>query len=113
MLDYIGAAVTIVAGMAWNDAVKSTMDTYIHKNSDSIAGKYLYALIVSVISVTIIYLMTSFKTQAITVLPTRATDMLNLNGKPQKTLNDISKSFIMTPSRNNFAVTRAGVAGSQ
>lgn len=81
---YVGTALTFVAGMAWNDAVKSTIDTYVHKDSDSIKGKFLYAVTITIISIIIIYLLNNMATTFIQVLPD---EMIKIIESPKKNRN--------------------------
>ena len=54
---YILAAFSFVAGLAWNEAIKSFIDQFF-PNKDSILIKFLYAVIVTVIIVVVtIYLV--------------------------------------------------------
>jgi len=53
---YITAALGLVAGLAWNDAVKSLID-YFYADSSSILAKFIYALIVTAVVVLISYLL--------------------------------------------------------
>lgn len=53
--NYVAGAMTFVAGLAWNDAIKSAMEKYIRQPDDGIYGKFAYAIIVTMLSVIIIY----------------------------------------------------------
>ena len=55
---YILAAFGLVAGLAWNDAIKSLIDTLIKQPGNSILIKFLYAIGVTVVIVIItVYLV--------------------------------------------------------
>ncbi len=52
MSGYIVAALSLVAGLAWNDAVKTAIETFIpSQGNDTMQAKFLYALGVTVIIV--------------------------------------------------------------
>lgn len=44
---YISTALGLVAGLAWNDAIKAAIDTLFPFSKDAIAIKFLYAVIVT------------------------------------------------------------------
>lgn len=44
------AAFGFVAALAWNDAVKTTIDTY-HGAGGNLSGRFLYAVVVTVVAV--------------------------------------------------------------
>lgn len=50
---YMLAAFGLVAGLAWNDAIKAMIDTFIIKPGNGIFLKFLYAAVVTVIIVLI------------------------------------------------------------
>ncbi len=51
---YMVAALSLVAGLAWNDAVKSAIETLLPgQNGGTIQAKFLYAMIVTVVIVLI------------------------------------------------------------
>lgn len=50
---YILAGFGLVAGLAWNEAIKGTIDEFIKIPSNSLIAKFLYALIVTFITVII------------------------------------------------------------
>lgn len=55
---YILAAFGLVAGLAWNDAIKALIDYFFPLNKDSIPAKFLYASIMTVLVVIItLYIM--------------------------------------------------------
>ena len=55
---YILAAFGLVAGLAWNDAIKSLIDSFFPKPDNGIIIKFVYAVIVTVIIVIVtVYLI--------------------------------------------------------
>ncbi len=50
-IGYILAAFSFVAGLAWNEAIKSFIDLFFPSNKNSIFIKFIYALVVTVIVV--------------------------------------------------------------
>ncbi|KKR13076.1 MAG: hypothetical protein UT41_C0001G0620 [Candidatus Wolfebacteria bacterium GW2011_GWC2_39_22] len=50
---YIAAALGLVAGLAWNDAIKGLIDHYFPISSDSTWAKVWYAVIITAIVVVI------------------------------------------------------------
>lgn len=56
-LGYIAGGLGLVAGLAWNDAIRSLIDHLLPSNSGSIFAKLLYALVVTtVVAVLISYI---------------------------------------------------------
>lgn len=51
-LGYILAALGLVAGLAWNDAVKAFIDSIFPLGKDSIWARFVYAILVTVAVVT-------------------------------------------------------------
>jgi uncharacterized membrane protein len=54
IVEYIGAALGLVAALAWNDAIKSTID-YFFVTGGGLIAKIVYAILISIIVVTITY----------------------------------------------------------
>jgi C4-dicarboxylate transporter len=50
---YITGALGLVAGLAWNDAIKSLIDSFVSVGSGGIIAKFIYAVLVTVIIVVI------------------------------------------------------------
>ncbi len=51
---YMVAALSLVAGLAWNDAVKTAIETFLPgQNSNTIQAKFLYAVVVTIVIVLI------------------------------------------------------------
>lgn len=50
---YIMAGLGVVAGLAWNDAIKSLIDTVFAFSKDGIWVKFLYALLITVVIIVI------------------------------------------------------------
>ena len=64
MLGFITAAFGLVAGLAWNDAIKSAIEEFIPAERSGIAAKFLYAFLVTIILVVVtIYLMKLFRSK--------------------------------------------------
>ncbi len=56
-IGYITAAFSLVAGLAWNEAIKSTIDNIFVLSQDTIWAKFIYAAILTLILVMVtIYL---------------------------------------------------------
>lgn len=53
VVGYIVAAFGLVAGLAWNDAVKATIETYFPAQENSLLARYGYAIFISVVVVSI------------------------------------------------------------
>lgn len=57
-IGYILAAFGLVAGLAWNDAIKALIDQFFPKPGNDIAVKFIYAVLVTVFIVIItVYLI--------------------------------------------------------
>lgn len=57
-ITYILAAFSFVAGLAWNEAIKSFIDQFFPANKDSVFVKFIYAVMVTIIIVLItVYLV--------------------------------------------------------
>ncbi|MEK7090715.1 MAG: DUF5654 family protein [Patescibacteria group bacterium] len=55
---YLTAAFGLVAGLAWNDAVKALIEYLFPLNQDSVLAKLIYAVLVTVILVLVtVYLL--------------------------------------------------------
>jgi len=52
-IGYITAALGLVVGLAWNDAIKSLIDSLFPVGSGSIIAKFLYAAFITVVVVVI------------------------------------------------------------
>ena len=50
-IGYLTAALGLVAGLAWNDAIKAFIEAYYPLSQDSLAAKFMYAGLVTVIVV--------------------------------------------------------------
>jgi hypothetical protein len=48
---YVTAALSVVAGLAWNDAVKAAITYYFPAQASSIAAQFLYAILMTVVVV--------------------------------------------------------------
>jgi len=60
MTGYIFAALGLVAGLAWNDAIKTTIEYLFPLNKDGLWAKFLYAIIVTIIVVATVYFISKF-----------------------------------------------------
>jgi len=62
ILGYITAALGLVAGLAWNEAIKALIQTFIPVNGNDLFAKLLYAVIVTIIIVIVsMYLVKMLK----------------------------------------------------
>ena len=62
VLTYVGGAFGVVAGLAWNDAVKELIQYLYPVSTNTVMAKFIYAGIITVIVVIIItYLQRIFK----------------------------------------------------
>lgn len=77
-MNYISAAMTVVAGLAWNDAVKSTLNKYVDAVGDDILGKYIYAVLITLITIIAVYLINELNNKVKLVLPDRASKILGV-----------------------------------
>lgn len=50
-LQYIGAGLGLVAGLAWNDAIKSLIETVFVIDRNTVLVKFIYALIITAVVV--------------------------------------------------------------
>ncbi len=46
-LGYIIAAFGLVAGLAWNEAIKALIERFFKDGSDSLSAKFLYAIVIT------------------------------------------------------------------
>ena len=56
-LGYIAAAFGLVAGLAWNDAIKALIEVLFPLQQDSVLVKFLYAIILTAVVVVITALL--------------------------------------------------------
>lgn len=55
---YITAGFGVVAGLAWNDAIRTFIEEYFPKSQNTIVAKFVYALFITVVLVVIsVYLV--------------------------------------------------------
>jgi hypothetical protein len=65
-LSYITAAFGLVAGLAWNEAIKSAIENIFVLNQDSIWAKFIYAAILTLVLVAVtVYLNYLFKREVV------------------------------------------------
>lgn len=76
MTEYIATAFAFLAGMAWNDAVKSTIETFVKTGRDSLIGKFIYAIIVTIIGIVVIHTLMKINNTAIQLLPDKAREII-------------------------------------
>lgn len=51
LVTYLGAAFGLVAGLAWNDAVKALIEFFFPLDRNGVTAKFVYALIVTLVLV--------------------------------------------------------------
>lgn len=56
---YISAALGLVAGLAWNDAIKYAIESLLPLSKDTIVIKFLYAVVVTIAVVILIKYLTA------------------------------------------------------
>ena len=56
MITLASASLGLVAALAWNEAIKSTIKTYFG-TEDSLAGLYTYAILATLIAVVVVMLL--------------------------------------------------------
>jgi hypothetical protein len=61
ILGYILGALGLVAGLAWNEAIKAFIDKFFQSESDTLTAKFLYAVIISIVVVIVSMLLLKFK----------------------------------------------------
>jgi hypothetical protein len=59
VLTWILGGFGVVAALAWNEAIKSLFDTLLPKSS-ALIGKFIYAIVVTIIAVLISYQLKKF-----------------------------------------------------
>jgi hypothetical protein len=63
-IGYILTGFSVVAGLAWNEAIKSLIENIFPMNSNSVIAKLVYALIMTfVVVVAAVYLVRIFKSE--------------------------------------------------
>lgn len=61
-LGYVVASFSLVAGLAWNDAIKAAIEEFFPLAKDTIKAKMIYAVVLTLVVVTIsVYLVRLFK----------------------------------------------------
>ena len=55
MFGYIAAGLGLVAGLAWNDAIKILIDYFIPNGGSTIVAKLLYAVVVTIIVAVVLF----------------------------------------------------------
>lgn len=56
-LGYVTAALSVVAGLAWNDAVKAAINYFFPAQTSSIAAQFIYAGVMTVVIVVLTLLV--------------------------------------------------------
>ncbi len=54
MVGYLSAALGLVVGLAWNDAVKSAIDFFIPNSNGTIVAKFIYAVAITLLIVLVL-----------------------------------------------------------
>ena len=63
-LGFITGGLGLVAGLAWNDAIKALIEYFFPLGKESIPAKFIYAVLISVIVVALsVYLVRLLKTE--------------------------------------------------
>ena len=57
-MGYVLIALGLIAGLAWNDAIKALIDQLYPSSSDTLTAKFLYATIVTVVIIILIRILT-------------------------------------------------------
>ncbi|OGY57549.1 MAG: hypothetical protein A3E61_01880 [Candidatus Colwellbacteria bacterium RIFCSPHIGHO2_12_FULL_43_12] len=58
MVGYIAGALGLVAGLAWNEAIKAFIENLFPLAKDTLAAKFIYAVIITlVVGLTTVYLI--------------------------------------------------------
>jgi hypothetical protein len=57
---YVTAALGLVAGLAWNDAVKSLIEYFLPLATGTLFAKFIYAIVVTLVVVTLTGYLTRF-----------------------------------------------------
>jgi hypothetical protein len=66
-LGYIVTSFGLVAGLAWNDAIKSMIEEFFPLHKDTVKAKTVYAVVITAIVVLVsIYLSRLFKKETVT-----------------------------------------------
>lgn len=93
-MNYVGVALTIVTGMAWNDAVKSGIEQYFPSKSTSVSGKFMYAILLTILSVFIMYMLYSVYDVMFTpggIVPSPINIVVDDNGRLKSATSQILK----------------------
>lgn len=91
-MNYVGVALTIVTGMAWNDAVKSGIEQYFPSKSTGVGGKFVYAILLTVLSIIIMYMLYSVYDVMFTpdgVIPSPINIVIDDDGRLKSATNQI------------------------
>ena len=59
-LGFVTAALSLVAGLAWNDAISSAIKEFFPDGASNVWAKFLYAIIVTIVVVVITLLVRKF-----------------------------------------------------
>ncbi|MBI4085443.1 MAG: hypothetical protein HY432_03000 [Candidatus Liptonbacteria bacterium] len=59
-MGYIGAAFGLVAGLAWNDAIKALIEYLFPFSQTTILAKFLYAALITIVVVIILQYLEKF-----------------------------------------------------
>jgi hypothetical protein len=59
------SSLSLIVSLAWNDAVKATMDKYYPGNTDNMRSKIVYALVITGATVAIAYVVAMYVPDAV------------------------------------------------
>lgn len=62
-IGYIVGAFGIVAGLAWNEAIRGLIDHFYKSDADSLPAKFIYAIIVTLIIVLVTMYLLRYKSE--------------------------------------------------
>ena len=64
MVGFIVGALSLVAGLAWNDAIKALIEYVFPLQKDGVSAKFIYAIVISLVVVLLsIFLVRWFKSE--------------------------------------------------
>ena len=53
-MTYVAGGLSLVAGLAWNDAIKSTIEFFLPTSGNSIVVKFIYAAVITLVVVLVL-----------------------------------------------------------
>jgi len=60
MIGYIAAAFGLVAGLAWNEAVKALIEEFLPRSQNHVAAKFIYAFFITLVLVLVTLYLARF-----------------------------------------------------